>query len=256
MDPYSNLSPEQRTEYSKSFFFMPIYPFLYSALRWHYKTYGIFTPEKVWYEAIRFTKDVEELPCPELQAEECIEQLGADFSSADASFLVALAASYRLYPITRRDSTMRDIVTLLLERYVKSHPHRDSMLERIAYSEDEAKLQKYRIDMVTYQLIDISVVTNDSPRLLFIERQKMIGEQVNEAIELGLDAMNGYLPVLTSVNNKHDNVFCEQLSCLIQGIKDVGNNQPPVQFIFNDAKVERLIDSHGTYIENIKDYHT
>jgi len=253
-ETFTPLTTDERRALGREFFFLPIYPVVYSALRWHYKTYNILSPEEVWQQAIRFSNELTSLACPELEVEEAIEQLEDFMPSTDAVFLVALAASYRLYPITVRDSTVKEVVTIVLNTVVKNHPHRDNMLERIAYSEDDAKLQKYRVDIVNYQLIDISVEKLESPRLLFIERQRIIGEEVNEAIEMGLDSMQGYLSVLTSVNQKHEHVFDEQLNCLIQGIKDIKNDKKPVQYIFNVDKIERLIDSHGTYIERIKDY--
>lgn len=233
---FTKLTDEHKRNLGKEYFFLPIYPILYSALRWHYKQYQNLSPEEVWYYATLFSTGLTELTCPELQADDEIESLGDYMVNNDAAFLVALAASYRLYPLTRRDMTLKEIVTNLLNTYVKPHPLRDIMLNKIAYSEDDAKLQKFRVDIVNYQLVDIRSHTADTPQMMYLAQQYLVSEQVNEAICQGIDTMKNYENVLSAVNLNQNHIFDGQLACLQEGIRAANRHQNPQLFLFQIEK--------------------
>lgn len=235
---FTHLTDEQKRHLGKEYFFLPIYPILYSALRWHYKQYCVLSPEEVWYYATMFSTDLTELTCPELQADDEIESLGDYMDNSEATFLVALAASYRLFPLTRRDSVLKESVTTLLNTYVKPHPLRDQMLNKIAYSEDDAKLQKYRVDIVNYQLVDIRRHAADTPQMMFLAQQYLVSEQVNEAICQGIDTMKNYENVLSAVNLSQNHIFDSQLACLQEGIRAANRQQKPQTYIF---KIEKFV---------------
>ena len=194
-----------------------MFPFLYEPLRWRHESWQELSPEQVWQEAITLSDKIRQVNVPKFEIPVIIEELREHAEGErNAEFLILLAAVYRLAPLTATDDGVRESATYAIAHLMR-HPLYEVMKQKVSDSENDELLQKYRINILEYKLEQIE--TEDSPSVI-----EIIKELVDNALLYSPDELKATLMLVLALNIKHNGIFSDQLSRLLEGIKTKNHN--------------------------------